>query len=52
MVFTSNFHDTKPLHPLKRSQKIRLRKEEEKRKRKNDKVCKKVTYNAQSIFNW
>lgn len=31
MVFTSNFHDTRPLHPLKRSQKTKLRKEEEKK---------------------
>lgn len=38
MVFTSNFNDTTPLHPLKRSIKVRMRKEEEKRKRENDKL--------------
>lgn len=44
MVFTSNFHDTRPLHPLKRSQKTKLRKEEEKKKREKAKLLNELRY--------
>ena len=44
MVFTSNFHDTTPLHPLKRSVKVRLRKEEEKRKKEKTKLLNELKY--------
>lgn len=44
MVFTSNFHDTRPLHPLKRSQKVRLRKEEEKKAKEKAKLLNELKY--------
>ena len=44
MVFTSNFHDTRPLHPLKRSQKVRLRKEEEKKKKDKARLLNELKY--------
>lgn len=43
MPITYDF-DPRPLHPLKRSQKVRLRKEEEKKKREKEKLLNELRY--------
>lgn len=41
---TTNDCDPRPLHPLKRSQKVRLRKEEEKRAKEKAKLLNELRY--------
>lgn len=44
MVFTLDYNDTRPLHPLKRSQKVKLRKEAEKKEKEKAKLLNELKY--------
>lgn len=44
MVFTLDYNDTRPLNPLKRSQKVKLRKEEEKKVKEKAKLLNELKY--------